>query len=264
MANPNRQDPAQVPADGPPVPNQGGVTAPKVNTPRPVPPPPAVRSRKDSIVRPVAPGGAANYAAPPPPPPPPGGAQPTGATAPGSRAAQAAQAPGLQKQSGVPGLETTAQLPQPEIETKIKAPDGSTYTAKGPPGSEAAAQAQEQTQEIQERKSRESAPSPVNGVPMRTYEAVTSPDNAPPGASAQAREVWTRESERQLTEFGDYPGKGDPDAPAPPVRPFGRSFNPFAGSFTGRKTRGPDPWKSLGIDMEKYKQDYLSGRSNNG
>jgi hypothetical protein len=98
---------------------------------------------------------------------------------------------------------------------------------------------------------------------MKTYEEAVNPNNAPTTMSRRGREAWTIEAERQLGDFGDYPGKDDPDAPNPPIRPFGQSFNPFNGVFTNQKT-GPSPWTALGVDFDKHVRDYMEGRVNNG
>jgi len=218
--DPNRN--ANAVPTGPPVRNQGGITAPQTPTPRPfVAPPPHTRARKDSIVRPVAPTRPILQARPTPPPPP-------------------AVEP-VQAQEGLR-----------EVKTTITEPDGSQVTTKGPEGSLAQ----------QERAQAERTPegeSPVRGVAQGHYNAVV--DRAEedweravgrqfPGVGARARV----DAERQLAEFGDFPGKGDPNYPSPPIRPFGRSFNPFTGKFT--KSRSPGGFEMLGIDVDRIAQEY--------
>lgn len=226
-------DPTQQPATGPPVPNQGGITAPKVPTPRPfVAPAPVVRARKDSIVRPVtsvqqAPRPLADLRAGPAPPPPP------------------------------PGQALTPQdvpEPQPLIETKVTNPDGSITITKGAPGTQAAAEQGVTGEE----------PSPVEGMPMASYSKITDAaesdwsgalDAKFPGIGARAR----LDTERQLKAYGDYPGKGDPNAPAPPIQPFGPSFNPFTGEFTNTNKR-PSGLAMLGMEgeLERHKQEFIT------
>jgi len=113
-------------------------------------------------------------------------------------------------------------------------------------------QAQQDAEKI-----RQSQPSPIPGHVQGTYEKVVKdPElvNAPPMSDKQ-KAAWKQDAHNQLSTFGDYFGKGDPAAPPPPIRPMGRSFNPFTGKFTGRQ--GLNAFKIAGVDLEKYKTDFF-------
>ena len=108
---------------------------------------------------------------------------------------------------------------------------------------------------------RRSQPSKIPAIPQGTYESVVKdryPEFEKKGQplSARAHAAMKENAHKQLEEFGDWPGKGDPKAPPPPIRPGGRSFNPFSGKFTGE--RGPNAFTLMGFDMEKAKSEYFS------
>lgn len=109
---------------------------------------------------------------------------------------------------------------------------------------------------------RMSQPSPIKGIPTGTYEKVVKANYEQdfPGRSTPLTERQNRafnvNAAQQLEKFGEYPGKGDPDAPAPPIRPGGRSFNPFSGSFTGEE--GPNAFKLMGIDLDSLKKEFYT------
>jgi hypothetical protein len=141
-----------------------------------------------------------------------------------------------------------------QVETKVTQPDGSVVTTKGPPGSMAEGQ---QTPEEQ----RAAQPSPVEGIPQGLYDrtvgtAKTAWDRVDPKfGKAAAISV-----ERQLAKFGDWPGKNDPNAPPPPIQPFGPSFNPFTGEWIQPDKSGPSGMKMAGQDLDKYTEDYKRGK----
>lgn len=114
-------------------------------------------------------------------------------------------------------------------------------------------EAQKQQEDLRKRQ-----PSPVEGVPQGTYEQVVK-DPEIKGLktpiSEEVKAAWRADAETQLRDFGSYPGRDDPNAPKPPIRPMGRSFNPFTGKFTGEK--GPNAFQLMGIDMEKFKQEFF-------
>lgn len=53
------------------------------------------------------------------------------------------------------------------------------------------------------------------------------------GLTPAAKQALEVKKATVAKSFGNYPGVGakDPDAPKLPIRPFGRSFNPFSGKF---------------------------------
>ncbi len=216
--------------------NQGGMPAPMAHRPRPyVPSPPETRARKDSVVRPVAtpisPGaqpGALQAAPAPPAPPVQGTVQ--------------GQAPGL-------------------IKTEVTQPDGSKITTEGPPGTQAQQVASAQVQEAEQSRAEDMAESPVRGVPMGTFKQVANEGNAPAESTPEQRERWVADSTQQLQQYGKYPGAGDPNAPAPPIRPFGRSFNPFTNTWTGG---GPEVGRLLGFDFDQVAQEYIERAKGGG
>jgi len=44
---------------------------------------------------------------------------------------------------------------------------------------------------------------------------------------------WVRKREKMVADFGDFPGKDDPNAPQPKIEPGKPSFNPFTGEWVG-------------------------------
>ena len=224
--------------------NQGGIAPPTPSVPReptgttaqprsnprtvqdqgvagsPVPPAAIPRSRQDEIQRPIT---SPSTTKPMPPPP-----------------------PGMEQQ----GLQAGQQQPQVDPNT-------------GQPIDPMTGLPQAQTQQEREMQARQmederiSQPSHIEGIPVGTMEQIEK--IAPPsGISPEKSKQWNEDREVQLKDFGDWPGKGDPKAPAPPIRPFGRSFNPFTGKFTGEKE--PNAFSLMGIDLEKLKaQFYKTG-----
>lgn len=105
-------------------------------------------------------------------------------------------------------------------------------------------------------------PSKIPSIPQGTYERVVKEryeefDKASRTPLTDKQHAFAREdAHQQLEAYGEYPGKGDPKSPAPPIRPGGRSFNPFSGKFTGEK--GPNAFTLAGFDMEKAKSEFFS------
>jgi hypothetical protein len=102
---------------------------------------------------------------------------------------------------------------------------------------------------------RQMQPSVIPGIPTGTYERVATATPPPKGMGPAGAKLWAKDRDEQLTNFGDWPGKGDHKAPPPPIRPNSRSFNPFNGTFTGGK--GPSAFEMMGIDMNKFKADFI-------
>jgi hypothetical protein len=96
---------------------------------------------------------------------------------------------------------------------------------------------------------------------MGTFKRVTDERNAPADSTPEQRQKWVEESTKQLSQFGKYPGAGDSNAPPPPIRPFGRSYNPFTNSWTGGK---PEVGRLLGVDFDKIAQDYIERAKRGG
>jgi hypothetical protein len=114
--------------------------------------------------------------------------------------------------------------------------------------------------EEQERM-RRAQPSPVKGITQGHYERVVKDDysadfKTDKPMSPKLNKAFKANAEEQLGKFGDYPGKGDPDSPSPPIRPGGRSFNPFVGTFTGES--GPNAFKLMGIDLDQLKAEFFT------
>jgi hypothetical protein len=51
------------------------------------------------------------------------------------------------------------------------------------------------------------------------------------GLTDLGRERIEMERQKQLKDFGVWPGADDPSAPPPPVRPGGHSYNPYTGTW---------------------------------
>jgi hypothetical protein len=49
----------------------------------------------------------------------------------------------------------------------------------------------------------------------------------------QGKAAYEAARMKKLQAFGDYPGKDDPESPAPPIEPGVPSFNPFAAAGKG-------------------------------
>jgi hypothetical protein len=103
-------------------------------------------------------------------------------------------------------------------------------------------------------------PSKIPSVPQGTYERVVkdkfvSADSSRPLSQQQQKQLQEN-AHKQLEEYGDYPGKNDPKAPHPPIRPGRRSFNPFSGKFTGEE--GPNAFTLAGFDFEASKAEFFS------
>lgn len=113
----------------------------------------------------------------------------------------------------------------------------------------------------EQERMRMAQPSPIKAVPVGTYERVVKDSydefKLPSGAplSPKQNAAFKADAHAQLEQFGDYPGKNDPNAPPPPIRPGGRSFNPFTGKFTGE--RGPNAFTLMGFDMEAAKKQFF-------
>ena len=219
------------------------------------------RTKQDEVQRPITspsttgaiPGGASQPVAPGQKP----GAQPEQVQAaqqqviPGSETAGSALAQGPPGE-GVPvnasGLPMTAQEQVSQLQQQVQPQVGDTSGFLS--GNEAA-----KTQENMRR----AQPSPVKAVPQGTYEQVVKDDytavfKAKTPLSPRVNAAFKADAHKQLEEFGDWPMKGDHGAPPPPIRPGGRSFNPYTGKFSGE--RGPNAFKLMGIDLEKFKADF--------
>jgi len=225
---------------------------------------PIPRTTQDDISRPITSPSVTKPAAPPTPPKPaaPGlpaapGALPTSIPIPGQEVAGSGLAQGAPG-DGVP-LNTTTGQPMTSQEQQLTLQQEAQTERQDTSGVLSgmdAAKAQEDLRKAQ--------PSPIASIPQGTYEAVVKDKyeqfdqagKAPLSPEQHAR--FKEDAHAQLEVFGDYPGKGDPKAPPPPIRPGGRSFNPFSGKFTGE--RGPNAFKLMGFDFEKAKQEfYRSG-----
>jgi len=110
---------------------------------------------------------------------------------------------------------------------------------------------------------RRAAPSEIPGINTGHFEAVVNEkkfkemktgDGMPISEEQQKR--LAQNVKQQLAEFGEFPGAQDPDAPPPPIREGGRSFNPFTGGFTGEHG-GPNAFKMMGFDIEAAKREFF-------
>jgi len=173
-----------------------------------------------------------------------------GAEEEGSGAAQGE--PGLGVPLNETGLPMTRQEQQGLTSEEIQAARGDTSSFLSD---------QEANEAIEDKRMRQ--PSPVEGIPQGTYEKVVKEPSFSGNVrmSAEKMQEWKDDAREQLSSFGDFPGKNDPHAPPPPIRPFGRSFNPFTGQFTGEKA--PSAFKLMGIDFEALKKEFYrtGGRS---
>lgn len=88
-------------------------------------------------------------------------------------------------------------------------------------------------QERQVRESREALPSAIEGIPQGTYDRIVNQE-LDSNLSPEQQKAMREDLEQQLRDYGDYPGRSDPKAPQPPIRPGKRSFNPFSGRLTGK------------------------------
>lgn len=255
-----------------PVRNQGGIaepTAPPSPRGKPVAEKPVARSRQSSIQRPVT---SPSMAKPPavsqagtqatdersvfrdvlrqnaragmPPPPPPGAAPETEGDA-IEQVVDRAQME-LGRQETAQDLRVAEKQSQAQQEAELQKEDATSPSYL-----------ERQETKAEERRVRRAVPSPIEGIPQGTYDDIVNQE--PPGDfSPEQKKQFKEDAELQLREYGDYPGKGDPSAPAPPIRPGKRSFNPFSGKFSGEK--GPNGFQLMGIDMNVFKQAYFKNQ----
>ena len=108
---------------------------------------------------------------------------------------------------------------------------------------------------------RRKQPSEIEGVTQGHFEKVVNDTDAqeirsPTGQkmTAMTAEKWKDSAREQLAAFGTWPGSEDPDSPVPPIRPLGRSFNPFSGKFTGEK--GPSFSGVKGFDFKASMREF--------
>lgn len=214
--------PIKAPPNNSIVRNQGGQVSAKRPGPK-VPDQPIARARSDSIVRPI------NTTQGP-------------LATPGGLEAPIAQPPG------------TLTSPPPsasDVTLTQKLPDGSEKTEKSPPGAENPLL--EQQQEIEMSKE-------VEGLSVKEFDSMmedsmkhlTQADRDDPIKARKQKE----DVKRQIQSFGNYPGKGDPNAPNPPIRAGRMNFNPFTGNFAD--TGKPSFIKFSGIDMQKLKREFYA------
>jgi hypothetical protein len=64
------------------------------------------------------------------------------------------------------------------------------------------------------------------------------------------------EVQKQMKEYGSYPGMDDPDMPAPTIRPGKPNFNPHTGKWT--RGSGPSYRKLLARPGDKTREDYVA------
>lgn len=156
------------------------------------------------------------------------------------------------KSDGTPVVDTETGVPlSPEqaITQGLKAERGDTGNFMA-----------EREAKAQQEKLRRAAPSEIPGINTGHFEHVTNEQamNAFGGQrrrlSKMKKQEYQANVRKQMAEFGDFPGSSDPEAPAPPIRPMGRSFNPFTGKFTGET--GPNAFQMRGFDMEGAKREF--------
>jgi hypothetical protein len=226
--------------------NGGGMpTLPKPPPVQQVPNAPIARSRRDSVVRPIAQPGQAFAQAPTPTPP-----TQSPVLAPGQIPGEqltAPQAPGLAPPPPPPsqaGLEAQAGQPAP-----APAQPGAAQQPEGEKPdlvkNQEAAQAQQAAVDAQ--------PSPVQGLPMGQYNKMLKESVPGKEGSPKAQAAF----QRQAREFGNNPYANDPSAPQPKLNVAGRNFNPFTGGFT-TLPYGPSAIKMAGQDMGQLMKEYFS------
>ena len=157
------------------------------------------------------------------------------------------------KSDGTPVVDTETGVPlSPEqaITQGLKAERGDTGNFMA-----------EREAKAQQEKLRRAAPSEIPGINTGHFEKVTSGEDMSgffravgAGMSEMRKKKYQANVRKQMAEFGDFPGSSDPDAPAPPIRPMGRSFNPYTGKFTGET--GPNAFQMSGFDMEGAKREF--------
>ncbi len=77
----------------------------------------------------------------------------------------------------------------------------------------------------------QNAPDGIINTPNATIEKEANGRITLRGLTELGRERIELERQKQLKDFGAWPGADDPSAPPPPVRPGGHSFNPLTGSW---------------------------------
>ena len=253
-----------MPANGLPVQNGGGIAEPtSAATPQPhVPEKVIPRSRQDSIQRPVMSPSTAGT---------PGGGQ--GLQPPGEdrmafrdrirNAAAAGMPPATAVGDAAPAtnaeqLEQKTDRAELELVRQETIQDTKLGEAQATAGQETtmlseAAKSGDLTTEQAVKDMRAAQPSAVEGIPQGTYDKVVNA-KVPSNLSPEQGKKYREDAEKQLRDFGDYPGRSDPKAPAPPIRPGKRSYNPFTGRFTGGQ--GEDIFTAMGIDFEGYVNEY--------
>ncbi len=189
-----------------------------------VPDQPITRARKDSIVRPIN-------------------------TAAGLAATPVGGGASLPAPPGGAPLQTGPQ--DNDVSLTTKRPDGSSTTESAPPGVE-------NPQIEQEEKEPMSAE--VEGISVKEYDSMIEAGMKDIPKHETDDPVKKREHvedmKRQMKSFGDYPGKGDPNAPNPPVKPGRINFNPFTGSFTD--TGKPSFMNFIGVDIKALTNEFYS------
>lgn len=109
---------------------------------------------------------------------------------------------------------------------------------------------------------RRKQPSEIEGITQGHFESIVNDTDAAQMRSLSGGPLpkikqaeWKESARKQLSEFGTWPGSEDPDAPSPPIRPMGRSFNPFSGKFTGEN--GPSFQGVKGFDFKTSTREFF-------
>ena len=84
---------------------------------------------------------------------------------------------------------------------------------------------------ITDVKELEEAPEGVFQTPQGTVEKMAGGKLKVKELSPEAKVKIEGIKQQQIAQFGDYPGRDDPDGPPPPVEPGQPWFNPFTGQW---------------------------------